>query len=705
MSEVKNTPLDINSLATAIQYIAEHHQQKVPLQELTHGLPTIVNQWRLEQLEEMSNRAKLELKVKKTLFPQDSTAYPFIYLLNDTIPIVVLGKKKSNYLVVDFRYGKGVQEVKLTIENPGYCLFLRPQYQEPLVRRAAQKHKHWFFDVIKGDWPSLRNVLWVSLLLNIFAVLMPLYSMNIYDRVVPNFAQETLWALSAGMILMICWDYALRKLRSHAIDEMAARIDTTISNRILNHVLDIRMDQRIESVGSLASNVRGFESVRDFITNATMTSLIDVPMGVFFLIAVLWINAWLVLPILIGAFLLAICVYAIQRRLHQLSETTYQASAQKNAQLIETLTHTEVIKTYNAHHVVSDAWNRATRYLADIQIKTRGLSSGSSYLSASIQQTVNVCVVILGVYLIAEKQLTTGGLIAATMLASRALSPMIQWIGLALQYQGVKTAFEGLDKLMERQADTSKETNYLDKTQFEGKLSVKNMSFEYDGAPTKTISGINLSLNPGEKIGIIGKIGSGKSTLGKLLASLYVPTQGSICIDDLDIRQLHPDTVRENILYVGQDAQLFTGSLRYNLTLSHRHIKDDVLLKACDVAGLLPLVQNHPRGLDMPIGERGQALSGGQRQALSIARAVLSKAKIIILDEPTSAMDVMSEKQMMDKLSTLFENRTLLMVTHRMNLLQYTKRLIVIDQGQIIADGPTAQVLQAIQNGQLRSAT
>jgi ATP-binding cassette subfamily C protein LapB len=426
----------------------------------------------------------------------------------------------------------------------------------------------------------------------------------------------------------------------------------------MEKVLGMRLEHRPESVGSFASNLRGFEQVRDFIASSTVTALIDLPFALVFVFVMAWISPWLAVPVVAAFVIILVVGYVLQHRLHHLAETTYKASALRNATLVESLTAIETIKSQGAESVVQAKWERANAFLARTNVKMRALSSSAMYSTSTLTQMVSVVIIVVGVYLIAQKDLTMGALIACTTLASRALAPAAQIVGLLMQYQGARTALESLNKVMDKPVERPAGHNFIQRPQLRGDIEFRNVRFHYPNRQDSAIEGMSFKIAAGERVALIGRVGSGKSTIQRLMTGLYQPTDGAVLLDGIDLRQLDPADVRRNCGHVSQDVTLFYGTLRENIAFGLPYADDSAIVAAAEVAGHDRLRQPHPRGFDMTVGERGESLSGGQRQSVGIARAVLHNAPILLLDEPTSAMDFSTEAQITQRMGAFVQSKT-----------------------------------------------
>ena len=649
--------------------------------------------------------------VRRKLGAIDAALLPVILLLKGDEACVLLGWNAAGDEARLLFPETGQGEVTLTRSElaeryVGIALFARPRFtfdaRTPEVGKVVQRH--WFWGALLEQAPLYRDVLGAALLINVFALVMPIFSMNVYDRVVPNNATETLWMLALGVLLVVGMDFMMRLLRGHFIDLASARIDVKLSALIMERVLGMRLEAKPASVGSFTSNLRSFESVRDFIASATVTALIDFPFALIFLLVILWISWPLVLIPIVGLIVGVIYAYVVQHKMHELSETTYRAAALRNAALVESLTALETIKTQGAEGVVQNKWERTSAFLSRTNAQMRLLSASATNGAATITQIVSVALIVAGVYLIHERMLTMGGLIAVNMLGGRAIAPLGQAVGMLMQFQNARMSLETLDKLMAQPVERPDASAFIHRPEIEGEIEFRDVSFSYPGQDEPALQNVSLRIAPGEHVVILGRTGSGKTTLQKLMLGLYQPTAGAVRIDGIDLRQLDPADLRRNVGFVGQDATLFYGTLRENIAIGAPYADDSAIVHAAEIAGLTQFVNRHPKGFDMLIGERGESLSGGQRQEVAIARAVLMDPPVLFFDEPTSAMDFTTEAAFKERLRRFAAHKTMVIVTHRSSLIDLATRMIVVDDGRIVADGPREKVVQALQSGRIGRA-
>ena len=689
----------------------------------------------LELAERAAARAGMATKVQRVALDAiDTATLPVILILkgNRACVLTASSTRRGEVRVLLPETGQGTVTVRMAdmmARYTGVALFVRPHFRFDArtsshadadegrqggnsVGAGADDHasvghplsRHWFWGVVLEQRGVYRDVLLAALLINLFALALPMFSMNVYDRVVPNHAVETLWALAIGVCMVLAADLGLRLLRSRFVDEASARIDVQLSAQLMERVLGMRLEHRPSSVGSFAQNLRGFEQVRDFIASSTVTTLIDLPFALLFLLVMVWISPWLALPVVVAGVAILGLGWMLQARLQELAQTTHRASATRNATLVESLHGIETIKSQGAEASVQAKWERTNAFLSTTNIRMRSLSTLATSSTSVITQAVTVAIIVIGVYLINERLLTMGALIACSTLAARALAPAGQVVGLLMQYQGVRTSLHSLNQLMAQPQERPAGRSFLQRPQMTGEIELRGVSFSYPGRDDKVLDNLNIRIKAGERVALIGRVGSGKSTIQRLMMGLYQPTEGAVLLDGTDLRQLDPADVRRNQAYVSQDVTLFFGTLRENIAFGLPFADDNAVRDAAEVACMSEFVSRHPRGFDMPVGERGDSLSGGQRQCVGLARAVLHNSPILLLDEPTSAMDFSTEAQVTQRIGAFAAHKTVVLVTHRTSMLAMVNRVIVIDGGKVVADGPRDRIMEALAHGRIARA-
>ncbi|MDP1658491.1 MAG: type I secretion system permease/ATPase [Methylotenera sp.] len=702
----------VDSLLDSLLLICRIQGVATSRDALISGLPLRDGRMTPALLKRSAERVNLAVTVlKKPLEKIRSEFLPAILLLKDEEACVVtkLDFSANQAHVIFPELGEAEISIainELELRYSGYYIVAKAKFsfdqRAPIVGKV--RLRHWFWGTLAENSRIYRDIMVAAFVVNMFALAMPLFTMNVYDRVVPNRAVETLWVMAIGISLIIIGDLILRTLRSYFLDWASTRVDVKLTTRIMEQVLGIRLEQRPNSVGSFASNLRSFETVRDFITSATITTLIDIPFGLIFVVVMAWIAWPMAIPVIIGAILILVYSFSVQTKMHELSETMYRASAIRNATLIESLVGLETVKALGIEGQMQRKWEHSAHFLTEVSSKLRLLSSSINNGASSIQQLINITLVVLGVYLVVNGDLTMGGLIACTMLASRALVPIAQTAGLLTQYHNAATALTSLDEIMHREVERPLDAKFLSRPAFSGNIEFREVSFSYPGTEQDALTKVSFKIKVGEHVALLGRMGSGKSTIHKLILGLYQPTSGAILIDGIDARQIDPAELRRCVGYVQQDTHLFYGTMRENLTISAQHVDDAAVLAAAHVGGIDEFVNAHPKGFDMLIGERGETLSGGQRQGVGIARALIGNPSILLLDEPTSAMDHSGEDAIKRRLLASTKHKTLVLISHRSSLYDLVDRIIVIDSGRIVADGPKDQVTEALRSGKVGKA-
>jgi ATP-binding cassette, subfamily C, bacterial LapB len=701
-----------DSLLGCLLLACRTHQIATTKDALTAGLPLRNGKMTPALFKRAAERENLAVTIlKKPIDKIRPEFLPVTLLLNndEACKLVSIDSKTNSVRVIYPELGDSeviVPFAEISAQYAGYIIVTKTKYvfdkRAPSVGKV--RLKHWFWGTLAENKRIYRDIMVAALVVNIFALAMPMFTMNVYDRVVPNRSVETLWVMSIGVAVIVIGDLILRTMRGYFLDWASTRVDVKLSARIMEQVLGTRLEMKPNSVGSLASNLRSFESVRDFITSATITTLIDVPFGLIFIAVMAWISLPMVVPVIIGSIIMLVYAFSVQTKMHELSETMYRAGALRNATLIESLVGLETVKALGIEGHMQRKWEHTASYLTEVGSKLKLLSQSINNGSNAIQQMTTVALVLLGVYLVTNGDLTMGGLIASTMLASRAMAPISQTAGLLTQYHTASTSLQSLDEIMNKPIERPVDSNFLSRPVFKGDIEFREVSFKYPGAEESALTKVSFKIKAGEHVALLGRMGSGKTTIHKLILGLYQPTEGAILIDGIDSRQIDPAELRRCVGYVQQETHLFYGTMRDNLTITSPHADDMAVLAAAHAGGIDEFINAHPKGFDLQVGERGETLSGGQKQGVGIARALIGRSVIILLDEPTSAMDHSTEDAVKNRLMQAAAGKTVVLITHRSTLFDMANRIIVVDSGRIVADGPKDQVIEALRTGKIAKA-
>ena len=631
---------------------------------------------------------------------------PMILLLsNDNVCILERFNENKTEAKIIYPEGDGLEQwlsvQDLEKEYLGFAYMLKKEfeYDSKNSRTLQLKQKHWFWDTLRLSTGIYKDILWASLLVNLFVLATPLFTMNVYDRVIPNNAQETLLVFTIGIIFVYLLDFFLKFTRGYMLEIAAKKSDIIMSSIVFEKVLDLKMAVHPQSVGSFANNLKDFESVRSFFTTATMSAVIDLPFAIIFLIVIYYLGGLLVLIPMLTMFLILGFALIIRKPLRESIESSHEASAKKNGILIETLQNIETVKSMSMAGKQQWQWEESTGEIAEKNLKSRLLSSSIPNVTNLLIQLNTVFIVVFGVYLIHEFELTMGGLIAVVILTSRTVAPMGQAAALITNYADAKSAYDTLSGIITQEAERPEGQEFVRREKFKGKIEFKDVCFNYPGTEVPALTDVSFTINPGEKVAIIGRIGSGKSTIAKLILKLYDPTSGSIMIDGIDIAQLDPADIRRYIAYVPQDIHLFKGTIKDNIVSSENHPDIGDVIYASQVSGVDDFVQTHPLGFDMPIGERGAGLSGGQRQSVGIARSLMQDSAVMLMDEPSNSMDQTTEGNLIKRLSKELKRETIILITQKLSLLSMVDRVIVMHQSKVLLDDTKEKVTKQLGGG------
>jgi len=647
---------------------------------------------------------------RRSLDEIDDAILPCILFLNGGRAMLLLAFDDDDVVLSTAETGGEIRmaSADLAAEHTGHVLFAKPARASISLGSSPSRRetkRNWFWGTIAEAWPIYAEVALAAVMINLFALASPLFVMNVYDRVVPNQAIETLWALSIGVVTVFVFDFVLRTLRSYFVDAAGKVADVKLSSRIFNQVLGIQMAVKPGSSGAFANNLREFETLRDFFTSATLVAVIDLPFVFLFVAIVGFIGGPIAIVPAVAIPIVILTGLLMQLPLRRATQATFREAAQKHGLLIESLNGLETIRAAGAEGRTQRSWEESVDATAASTTKARFYATFGVNVAALAQNLTTVGVVIFGVFQIGEGLLTVGALVACTIITGRAMAPLGQVAGILTRYHQARAAYQALAQLMALPTERPVDKAFLHRPSLEGNVVFRGVGFSYPSERLRALDSVSFQVQSGERVGLIGRVGSGKTTIEKLLLGLFHPDEGAVLIDGTDLRQIDPADLRRQIGTVLQDVTLFQGTLRDNITLGAGHVDDEHVLEAARLSGVDAFAARHPLGYDLQVGERGSHLSGGQRQAVSIARALLHDPPILLFDEPTSAMDNSAENLFKRQLEKILPRKTLLLVTHRTSLLSLVDRLIVLDGGKLVADGPKDDVLRALASGQVRGAS
>lgn len=694
-----------DALLDCLVIITKLKQRPFSHQALRSGLPLENHRFTPELFIRAATRAGLAAKLfKRKLTDISPLVLPVVLVLKNNRACILTKIKKNHKVEVIFpEVADGVAEItlnELKEEFSGYVFFIQEEHQfETRARGLEEKPgpQSWFWGTLWKFKHYYTQVIIASIFINIFALAVPLFIKHVYDRVVPNNSTETLFVLATGAIIVFIFDFFMRTLRSFFIDSAGKKVDVIIASKLFEHTLGVKVNAKPASTGVQASHLRDFENVRDFFTSASIAGLADLPFVFLFVFVIYLVGGSIALIPLCAIPVVVIASLIISIPLKQSVEKTFAGGAQKHAILVESLTNLDVIKSLSAEGTMQSKWERYVSLSANSSMRSRFYSTLAMNVAVFTQYLVTVLIVVFGVFRIAEGDMQVGGLIAATILAGRSMAPLGQLTSLLIRYQLTKYSFKALNEVMGLPIERPDRQAFLHRPKFQGDIEFEDVSFKYDETPVELFKNISFRIKPGEHVGIIGPMGSGKSTLLKLIMGFYVPTSGAIRIDGTDISQIDPADLRRQIGFVQQEPRLFYGTARENITMKAPWASDDEVLRVCKISGADAFISKHPSGYDMPIGEGGQGISGGQCQSICIARSLLLSPTMLLFDEPTNSMDNSAENIFSKNLMKIYQGSTLMLVTHKMSILNLTERLIVLQHGKIVADGEKERVLSALK--------
>ena len=649
------------------------------------------------------NGLSAELQRSKSL---DDQAFPALVYMTSGQLLLVMGRDRDDLVVFDTTCPDNRAQIPAADFVPFFSgLILRAQMpieKVAEVHKTAEKPAHWFWGQFGRFKRQLGEVALGSFVANLLAVAVALFSLQVYDRVIPHQSEATLWVLAAGAVLALLMEAFIKIARAQLMDGAGRQIELSVLEILMKRILGMRSDKRPQAPSDLFSSMREFGSVREFFTASTIGTIADIPFIFVFLALVASIAGNVVWVLVLGGILMVVPGFFMQKRMIRLTQETQGATAKSSRLLHEAIFELDTVKTQRGEDRVQRLWSELTTLSAVKSSEQRKLASALTFWSQGVQQGTYVAAVIMGTYLVFAGQFTVGSIIATGILTSRTLAPLTQLAGTMARWGNVKSALDGLEHIANSEQDAAEGRTYMRRDHLAGNFELRDVTFRYmeEGAPTLDLPGINIL--SGQRIAILGANGSGKSSLLKVLSGLYAPSTGRVLIDGTEMTQIEPRDLRRLIGYLGQDVRLFSGTLRDNLNLTMLERDDARLMQSLDFAGLGEFVRNHPKGLDLEILDAGAGLSIGQRQSIGWARLWLQDPKICLLDEPTAALDQKLETALVKRLETWMAGRTAVIATHRAPILALTTRTIILSNGRMSIDGPKDEVmahLTAVKGG------
>jgi len=695
----------VDTLLESLIFLSKFYQRATTKESLIEGIAIHGDVMSVDKFIISSKRIGLISKFvrRKKINDISKLALPAVIMTENNRSAILLNYDIENNSATIIIPGLSDGEIEIELaelENQydGHVLIIKPAYNfENRVSKSVvlPKPKKWFWGAMKRNKDIYIRVAVAAIFINMFVIATPLFTMNVYDRVLPNNAIDTLWALAIGIFIIMIFDFVLKLVRAYYIGKAGKRADVIMSNKIFDQLLNLRLEERPSSTGMFVNRLQSFESVREFFATATVATIVDIPFIFIFIAIIFYIGGALGWISLASVIIALIFSWIMQNPIKKTVEASAKEDQLKHTTLNETVAGLEIIKSVRGQNRMKTHWDKSLSQTAYYHEKSQFLSQIATFFTAFISQFSNIAIVIGGVYLASEGDMTMGGIIAAMMLNGRVVAPVSQIVGMIIRYDRTMLSLNNIDEIMNMQVERENKA-YLSRSDLKGDIQLKDVSFSYKDQNFETLKNLNLTIKEGEKIAILGKIGSGKSTLAKLIQNLYVPTKGSILIDQTDVRQIDPVDLRRVIGVVPQEPFLFMGSIKDNITISEPFATDEEILRSSKIAGVHDFLGKHESGYDLIVGERGQGLSGGEIQSVTLARALITNPNILILDEPTNSMDRQSEKAFVDRLSKIVKDETLILITHKTSILSLVDRIIILDDGKVIADGPKDKILSNV---------
>lgn len=705
--------LKMDTLLDSLVLYTKLYHKPYSAEALSAGLPIEVGKEAPELFSINNAKGLFSRAAERAGLKSSIVKRPLSQLSPLQLPMIILLSNQGSCILEEFSKDCSEAKIIMPTENPieqwvemdvledeyigfGFMIKKILERTDESSNTLNLDQKHWFWSTLKLSASTYRDVLYASFLINLFVIASPMFTMNVYDRVVPNNAIETLWAFAIGVTIVYTLDVFLKYTRTHLLESAAKKSDVIMASIIFEKVLNLKMSHFPASVGSFSSHLKDFDNIRSFLTNVTMIAIIDLPFSIIFLLVISYIGGSIVFIPIISMLLILSFALLIKKPLRRSIDNTKEASAYKSSILIETLNNIETLRTLGTLNQAQWKWEESTGDIATKSMKTRLLSASIPNVTQLLIQLNTVMVVVYGVYLIKDFELSMGGLIATVILTGRALGPMGQVASILTNYENTKASYEAINNILSQPSERPVGKKFVERPKFSGHIEFVDVTFSYPNTDFQILKNVSFVINPGEQIAIIGRIGSGKSTIIKLILGLYQPDSGQILIDGIDINQIDPSDLRKNMGYVAQDIMLFRGTVKDNIVFRATYASDGDMIKAATISGTSEFIKKHPKGYEMPIGERGAGLSGGQKQSIGIARAFLVHSNIMLFDEPSNSMDQLSEEKLLKNLEAELQDRTAIIVTQKMAILKIAKRVMVMHEGKLIIDAPKEEALEKL---------
>lgn len=708
-NEQRDTPYD--PLLSCLVFLTAHFGRAKSADAIKAGLPYDERGMGPAVFCEAAQRLGLNAKIARRAHPAKISphALPAILIFDrgNAFVLLAVDGKKARIFLPETGAEKTVPLDVLESGYSGYAIYVHPraEFSNPDAPHRDDADRHWFWGPFLDQSDLYSKVLVAAVIINLFGLTGSIFVMTFYNRVIPNNAIETGWVLAVGALTVFAFDFILRTLRGYFVDFAGRRVDVIAARRIYDQLLNMKLAHRPSSSGAFASMLREFDTVREFFNSATLIAFVDLPFCLFYLF-VIWILGGPVALALAALVLIVLIVgAAVQVPLKNYARKSARSAEAKHGLLVETIAGLETIKAVGADGRLRARYGDLAAEAASLAQSSRFYSAIGVNAAAVLQQCATVVAVVVGMYLVRDQHITMGALIACVILGGRAIAPMGQAAGLLSRLHQTRSALKTLNGFMQKPVERPAHAPFLHRPSLQGKITFDTVGFAYPGTDRPVLQDVSFTVGAGERVGIIGRVGSGKSTIARLVMGLYEPAEGALLADDTDYRQIDPADLRRNIAYIAQDVVLFRGTVRENIAIARPQAGEDEILHAAHAAGVHDFISRHPMGYDAPVGEGGLGLSGGQRQAVALARAMLMKPALFVCDEPTNAMDMQAEEAFIRHIREEVKDKGLILITHRLHLLTLVDRLVLIEQGRVIADGPKDKVMEFLSRGRKEASS